>query len=195
MNVAAGGLHRLHFDDRELTWSIQPFSVAFVVALAAAMFLDAGALFEENAWRGFALPILEGRRGPVIGSVILGLLWTLWHAPVKFGLFLDYGLLGGTALFAVLAVKFVALSVVMTYFFNRAGESTILAIAMHGLSNDSVRLGGLVEPATLADEVRTELDLAIPLVIVAVVLVWRTRHRLAHDVVESLEPLDPRVVR
>lgn len=44
-------------------------------------------------------------------------------------------------------VKIVAISVVMTFFWARAGQATLLAIAMHGLSNDVASVGGLVDGA------------------------------------------------
>jgi uncharacterized protein len=38
-----------------------------------------GPLFEEVGWRGFALPRMQPLHGPLVGSLILGLLWALWH--------------------------------------------------------------------------------------------------------------------
>src|SRR5262249_52349042 len=40
-----------------------------------------GPLLEEAGWRGFALPRLQPRYGPLVGTLILGLLWALWHLP------------------------------------------------------------------------------------------------------------------
>ena len=40
-----------------------------------------GPLLEEAGWRGFALPRLQPRHGPLVGTLILGLLWALWHLP------------------------------------------------------------------------------------------------------------------
>src|SRR5262249_45840648 len=40
-----------------------------------------GPLFEEPGWRGFALPRLESRFGPLAGTLILGLVWSAWHVP------------------------------------------------------------------------------------------------------------------
>ena len=41
-----------------------------------------GPLFEEGGWRGFALPRLQRLHGPLIGSLILGILWACWHLPL-----------------------------------------------------------------------------------------------------------------
>jgi uncharacterized protein len=40
-----------------------------------------GPLGEEIGWRGFALPRMQPLHGPLVGSIILGLLWGLWHLP------------------------------------------------------------------------------------------------------------------
>jgi membrane protease YdiL (CAAX protease family) len=40
-----------------------------------------GPLLEEGGWRGFALPRLERLHGPLVGTLILGVLWALWHLP------------------------------------------------------------------------------------------------------------------
>lgn len=79
---------------------------------------------------------------------------------------------------AVLTAKFVALTIVMTYFVNRAGGATILAIAMHGLSNDSVRLGGFVFGDSLQAYLTSEVNLLIPLAAVAAFVTITTRGRL-----------------
>lgn len=181
MSLASGLLHHLAFDDTVFEWQVPTSALALAGALLVAMFLDAGALFEESAWRGFALPHLQGSNGPLVASLVLGVGWAVWHMPVKFGIFIDYGLAGGLVLFGVLTVKFVVLSVVMTHFMNRVGYSVLLAIVMHGLSNDSVRLGGLTEPTNLAQEVRSEVNLIAPMLVVALVLMIRTRGRLGFD--------------
>jgi membrane protease YdiL (CAAX protease family) len=39
-------------------------------------------LGEELAWRGFALPRLLARHNALMASLILGVLWALWHLPL-----------------------------------------------------------------------------------------------------------------
>ncbi|RYC07362.1 CPBP family intramembrane glutamic endopeptidase [Nocardioides zhouii] len=166
-NLASGLLHRA-LVPQDFVWH---FSWSMLALLPVAMFLDAGALLEENGWRGFALPVLLRTRGPLAASVIVGLAWASWHFPVKFDAFLDYGLWGAVAYLGAFTVKIVAISVVMTFFWARAGQATLLAVVMHGMSNDVARVGGLVDGATWQASALSEWNLALPFVVLALVLV------------------------
>ena len=166
-NLVSGLLHRA-LVPQDFVWH---FSWSMLALLPVAMLLDAGALLEENGWRGFALPVLLRTRGPLAASLIVGLAWASWHFPVKFDAFLDYGLWGAIAYLGAFTVKIVAISVVMTFFWARAGQATLLAVVMHGLSNDVARVGGLVDGATWQASTVSELNLALPFIVLAFVLV------------------------
>jgi membrane protease YdiL (CAAX protease family) len=47
---------------------------AFVLLLGGAM--------EEPGWRGFGLPVLQERYSPLRATLLLGLVWGVWHIPV-----------------------------------------------------------------------------------------------------------------
>jgi membrane protease YdiL (CAAX protease family) len=181
MSLAVAALRSLLLpaeDVRFDTWSWGP---GLVLAVVIAMFLDGGGLFEENGWRGFAQPRLQGRYGAFVASLVVGLLWGLWHLPVKLAIWLDHGPVGGSAVFALFIVNLVVLSVVIAFFFNKAGEATIIAVAMHGLWNDSAGLSGLAEVTTFWGEIAEGLAVLIPSLVVAVALTVATRGRLGLD--------------
>jgi membrane protease YdiL (CAAX protease family) len=110
-------------------------STLVLYVVAGLFFLFAGGpFFEEIGWRGFALPRLQRLYGPLVGSLILGILWALWHLP----LFLvpkwdtPHGSLLDIALFVGWAV---AITIVFTWVFNNTKGSVLMAILAHGSVN------------------------------------------------------------
>ncbi|RAM48744.1 MAG: CPBP family intramembrane metalloprotease [Hapalosiphonaceae cyanobacterium JJU2] len=177
INIAAAGLNKLMFPGF-FVWDVNLSPVHFLVSLAITLFLDGGGLFEENGWRGFALPLLLQRFSPLKATLILGLLWGLWHFPVKFDLFNVFGLTGGLVYLCAFTLRLTFVSILMTHFWNLLGQTTIIAIAMHGLINDSIGLGGTVESESFVPQLFTEINLLIPTAITAIFLIFQTKGRL-----------------
>jgi len=105
-------------------------------------------VFEEFGWRGFAYPRIVRRHGPVLGCLILGAVWGLWHLGMTFSP--ETGALD-TYRFAVLLAELPLWSVVIAWVFERGNRSMAVAIAIHaGAHLDNVTRA----PAT---EVRLQL--------------------------------------
>jgi membrane protease YdiL (CAAX protease family) len=180
MSLATAGLNYLFAPPGSFEWVSTPvLSLAFPLALLASIFLDVGGVTEETGWRGFALPLLQERTTPLAASLIVGALWGIWHFPARPDILLGaYGAGGGALLLGILVVRFLFLSVVMTYFYNRVGGSTLIAIAMHGLHNDSVCLQGRISAEGLGPYVVGELTLLAPIVAVACIFLLVAGSRL-----------------
>lgn len=179
MSLATAAIDFLLMPEGTWEWDFDVLSWAFPAALFVALFLDVGAVTEETGWRGFAQPVLQGRMTPMAATLVVGLLWGVWHFPARPDVLLGgYGLGGGVVLLAILVLRFVVLSIVMAHFYNRAGGSTLIAIAMHGLHNDAVGLMGRITGAGLAPYVISELALLAPIAVVALWLLVLTRGRL-----------------
>ena len=176
INLVAAGLNKLLLS-ASFVWDVNFSPIHLLISLIIAMFLDAGGLFEENGWRGFALPILQQRFSPLKASVILGFLWGMWHIPVKYDLLLVYGAVGGLVYIFTFTLRLIFVSIIMTYFWNRLGQTTIIAIAMHGLINDSIGFGGRVESESFIPQLLTEVNLLIPTAVVAVLFTLCLRLR------------------
>ena len=56
--------------------------VALLFPLLVLAWLPSSALLEEFGWRGLALPLLQGRWSALTASVLLGLVWGVWHLPL-----------------------------------------------------------------------------------------------------------------
>src|SRR5882762_1023011 len=148
------------------------YPVLYIVLLVIG-----GPLTEEPGWRGFALPRLQQRWGPLVGTLIVGLLWAAWHLPNYFRpdwAAVNGGLsLSGIAIFAVAAVS---MSVVITWAFNHTGGSILIAILIHASLNFSQGLTGDLFPAAKNNEVGP----VVALVALALVIAIATRGKLGY---------------
>ena len=91
--------------------------------------LPSSPLLEEFGWRGFALPKLQEHFSALTSSLLLGLLWGLWHLPLT----LAYG----DPVFPFL-LKITAISVLITWVFNNTRGSMLLAMLCHASLNASI---------------------------------------------------------
>ena len=107
-----------------------------------------GPLWEEPGWRGFALPRLQAQYGPLVGSVILGAIWAVWHIP---------GYVGGwmASVFPALLVYCIGFSILATWVYNHARGSILLMILLHSSSNAAISIGAKVLPTNLSAGMRT----------------------------------------
>ncbi|WP_163513176.1 CPBP family intramembrane glutamic endopeptidase [Fodinicola acaciae] len=130
-------------------------------------------LAEEPGWRDFALPRLQKRFGAVLGTTILGLLWGLWHYP----LFLtSWGEGGGWRAIVQFTIATVAFSFVLTWLFNRSGQSVPMVILMHASFNNFLFV---VWPQLFPGvQARGNWGPAIGLTGAALLLIWLTGGRL-----------------
>ena len=131
---------------------------AFYIVLLAI----GGPLTEEPGWRGFALSRLQQRWGPLVGTVILGLMWAAWHLPNYFRP--DWAAVNGGLSFsgiAVFAAATVSMSTILTWAFNHTRGSVLIAILIHASLNFSQGLTGDLFPAAKNNEVAPVLALAV----------------------------------
>lgn len=107
---------------------------------AATAIMGAGPLGEEGGWRGYLLPKLLDRMGELRASILLGVIWALWHLPIM-ALFVDWR--EGTSLAFYLPtyiIGVIALSYIFTVVWRLGQGSLVPCIWLHGLVN---AIGGL----------------------------------------------------
>ncbi len=141
-----------------------------------ALLILGGPLWEEPGWRGFALPRLQQRSGPLVGSLLLGVLWGLWHLP----LFLIPGYNAAGSGFAGIIIPFLAfvlfvmaLTCIFTWVFNNTRGSLLLPMLLHA----SINQANSYASATLL----AVLFRAICAVVVALLIIAATRGRLSYQ--------------
>src|SRR5215203_1792746 len=124
-----------------------------------------GALGEEPAWRGFALPGLQGSGySPLVSTLILGVLVTGWHVPL---LFLEEGLLRPFMIVGFL-LGTVAVTFWYTWLFNHTGGSVLMTLVSHAVQG-TITIGGLWSAG--ADFARANLLTGVVWLAVAIGLV------------------------
>ena len=131
---------------------------------------------EEPGWRDFALPRVQDRFGPLGGSVLLGVLWAGWHWPLFLTTWSGRHTEPSTLL-VYLGVA-VSLSVVITWVFNRTGQSLPAAMVVHASNNTAMSTVWVATYPSLDLFVDALRASAIGFGLLAVALVVLTRGRL-----------------
>lgn len=103
-----------------------PFSSIGAATLALILAAFKGPV-EEFGWRGMALPLLQRKLAPLWASLVLGMIWGLWHLPA----FLLSGTQQSEWSFAAFFVGCLAISVIATALFNQSGGSILLTAFFH----------------------------------------------------------------
>jgi uncharacterized protein len=103
-------------------------------ALVSSIILGIGPLGEELGWRGFMLPHLLEHHGDFSSSVILGLVWAIWHLPVF--LFTEFrGEIPFALAISLYPFGTIAIAYVMTKLHHWGRGSVLIAILYHGVVN------------------------------------------------------------
>jgi membrane protease YdiL (CAAX protease family) len=102
-------------------------SFLFVIAIFTVILSNTG---EEIGWRGFALPHLQKRYNALAASLIVGLLWSLWHLPLVF--------LTGNPMAqspSIWFISIVAVAFIYTWLYNSTQGSILLLALLHVSEN------------------------------------------------------------
>jgi membrane protease YdiL (CAAX protease family) len=135
-----------------------------------------GPLGEELGWRGYLLPTLEIRVGTVWATIVVGLVWWLWHFPLFF--------LAGTVQAVVPQWIFfwqiMVTSIFYTLLVHRTPGSLAAPVVFHTSFNSSVGILLLGESTAAQPQVRplvVALLAATAVALSGVVLLRRTDAR------------------
>ena len=82
---------------------------------------------EEIAWRGYALPRLQGRVGPLKATIYLGIIWTFFHLPL---FWIKGGHPGGYP-FWLFSIMVMTMSFLFTAAFNGSFGSVLIVHLLH----------------------------------------------------------------
>ncbi len=158
------------------------FEIPFKSIPFLFMLFFIGAICEEIGYMGYAIDPMQDRFGALKASIIMGILWAIWHYPsiIQQGhnaTWIAWGTLGT-----------VAVRVLMVWFYNNTGKSVFACILFHTLLN-------LGRPLFPKDDAHNPLvdypDIhysTIAIVAVVVVFLWGSKTLARYKYARILPP-------
>lgn len=128
----------------ELAQGLARLTPSFALITTFLIYLLA-AIPEEVAWRGFALPRLQSRYNALMSSLIVGILWALWHLPLLF--------IKGSIMATYPLIPFflgtIASAVIYTWLYNNSSGSVLNVTVFHAVSNTVGPNAGVAQASVL----------------------------------------------
>jgi len=91
---------------------------------------------EEFGWRGYAQEPLQKKIGVIPASLVIGVLWGIWHLPLWF----MAGDLHSAYSFLAFVMMTTSISVVYAWLYNSSGKKLIVVMFFHAMNNTAAPL-------------------------------------------------------
>jgi len=91
---------------------------------------------EEFGWRGYAQRPLQERIGIIPASLVIGVIWGIWHLPLWF----MAGDLHGAYSFLAFVMMTTSISIVYAWLYNSSGKKLIVVMFFHAMNNTAAPL-------------------------------------------------------
>jgi len=127
--------------------------------------------FEEIGWRGYLLPIMQRRYSPLAASLVVGVIWALWHGPLAWA---GVGFQQSEQPWHYMlwfTASILPISCLATWIFNGSGESVPVVTLFH----IAVNLADFVVVLPGASGESVLLSSSVVTALVAGVIWWRDR--------------------
>lgn len=133
INILLGGSLPRYVDAIHMIKSIDDLPMVIIIFLYIFFFTAVG---EEFGWRAYALPRLQMTFSPFFASLILGVVWGLWHLPL-FGILGDFHqqLPISWFILQVLGTTFI-----FTWLYNQTNGNIMISLIFHTSTNFSIAL-------------------------------------------------------
>lgn len=136
-----------------------------------------GPFLEEPGWRGYALPRLQEKYGPLPATLLLGFLWAAWHYPQY--LVPEWAAQNGglnIASFSIFTLSVMTFSIILTWFYNVTKGSVLLAILLHS----SINTFSVYAPKMFPAQAETQWNGLISFGATALLMLILTKGRLGY---------------
>jgi len=91
---------------------------------------------EEFGWRGYAQEPLQGKFGVIPASLIIGVIWGVWHLPLWF----MAGDMHNAYSFVAFVMMTTSISLIYTWLYNSSGKKLIVVLFFHAMNNTAAPL-------------------------------------------------------
>jgi membrane protease YdiL (CAAX protease family) len=146
------------------------------LSILPVLVLLGGPMPEELGWRGFALPKLLSEHSALGASMIVGVMWGLWHWPAFW--VAGAGQHNQPILWFMLGAP--PMAILYTWVFNHTRGSLLIAVLYHAAFDSTLYLALPAFPTPKAIETAFRLMIAL-LWVTALVVVALAPQRLSRD--------------
>jgi membrane protease YdiL (CAAX protease family) len=90
------------------------------------------AFAEQIGWMGYAFEPMSSKIGERKASLVLGVIWALWHIPMWAFISKDFLLVSS------LMLTTISLRILIVWFYSNTGKSILIAILLHAMYNVTI---------------------------------------------------------
>ena len=91
---------------------------------------------EEFGWRGYAQEPLQDKIGVLPASLVIGVIWGIWHLPLWF----MAGDLHSAYSFLAFVMMTTSISIIYAWLYNSSGKKLIIVMIFHAMNNTAAPL-------------------------------------------------------
>lgn len=91
---------------------------------------------EEFGWRGYALEPLQEKIGVIPASLVIGVVWGVWHLPLWF----MAGDMHGGYSFIAFVMMTTSISLIYTWLYNSSEKNLVVVLIFHAMNNTAAPL-------------------------------------------------------
>jgi membrane protease YdiL (CAAX protease family) len=126
-----------------------------------------GAMGEELGWRGFLLPRVQPKFNALASSLVVGVIWALWHLP----LWTIEGQIWEVTPYWTFALGAISSSVLFTFVLNNTNGSLLMATLIHLAMNFGLNMVGILGWIPTPAETMTLISILLTLLAIIIIAI------------------------
>lgn len=141
---------------------------------------------EELGWRGYILPKMLTKYSALKAGIILGTIWEIWHLPMHYIAYKDYGIYMIPAFLVIGFINIILQSVIMTNIFVRSNGNLKLMIIYHyTITSSSIIVGALFKTVSTPRLVVYEAIVSVSLFFIMALILYINKKSITDKAIEG----------